>query len=63
MKLVGICHICSHPSMYTCSACGRPACNECYDKNLRVCIACKTRVGPDLPKRIGEDEPDDKVVY
>jgi hypothetical protein len=62
MKLVGICHICSHPSMYTCSSCGRPACGLCYDKELRVCIACKTQVGPKIPKRLGEENPEDNII-
>ena len=64
MKLIGTCVICSRPSMFTCSACGRPVCGECYDKELRVCKACKGRTVPDLPKRFGEDDnPNDKLLF
>ena len=73
--LVGSCHICSAPAMFTCTVCGRLVCIECYNKQSRLCKNCLKkfrRVMPDdgspyEPARFEEeggekDDPDDDMV-
>ena len=32
--------MCGQPASMKCSMCGRPVCNEHYDKTMNVCASC-----------------------
>ena len=55
MSLTSNCYICSKPAMYTCSFCGKIACDECYDKSKRLCKNCLGRYGKDFFKDNDKD--------
>jgi len=37
---VGLCHICSSPTMTVCQMCGKPACGAHLDIRTHVCSSC-----------------------
>ena len=41
MKKMGLCHICGRLAYNVCSLCGRPACDEHFDKEHNICTSCK----------------------
>jgi hypothetical protein len=41
MARASLCHICKKVSRNTCSMCGRPVCEEHYDKLTGLCYTCK----------------------
>ncbi|MDE1854993.1 MAG: hypothetical protein KGH57_01575 [Candidatus Micrarchaeota archaeon] len=40
-KSLGMCHICGKLASNTCSACGKMACDNDFDRRLGICMACK----------------------
>ncbi|HYU06628.1 MAG TPA: hypothetical protein VEM77_05565 [Thermoplasmata archaeon] len=47
MAVAVLCHICRRPTLLSCRACGRPACDEHLVGS--VCVECRTGRGARRP--------------